>query len=222
MKRPASAAPSSSDRVQAPTSCSSSERGAAALRSFFSSAAASNAGSAAQPAAATSRGSTAASSNPRSAERPADADAAQPAESSNATAQAAAEEECFRAVVDLREVAQKLDKHQFQDKAKLLENVDNKAMFVTARAFATYLIPWCVGRWVRVGSASRAFVRQRRQPVRPCQLVSARNGPGPGNRPRPRETIQAWGNGPGPGGPGKRPTSFEMAQAQGNGPAPHV
>ena len=75
MKRPASAAPSSSDRAQAPTSCSSSERGAAALRSFFSSAAASNAGSAAQPAAASSRGSTAASSNPRSAERPADASA---------------------------------------------------------------------------------------------------------------------------------------------------
>ena len=66
-----------------------------------------------------------------SAERPADAAASQPAESSNATAQAAAEEECFRAVVDLREAAQKLDKHQFQDKAKLLENVD-KAMFVTA------------------------------------------------------------------------------------------
>ena len=99
-----------------------------------------------------------------SAERPADiAAAAQPAESSNATAQAAAEEECFRAVVDLREVAQKLDKHQFQDKAKLLENVDNKAMFVTAKALATYLIPWCVGRWVGLEFQSRAFVRQRRQ-----------------------------------------------------------
>ena len=73
----------------------------------------------------------------RSAARPASADdpegsasAEQPAQSRDATAQAAAEEECFRAVVDLREVAQKLDKHQFQDKAKLLENVD-KAMFVT-------------------------------------------------------------------------------------------
>ena len=43
----------------------------------------------------------------RSAARPADANAAQPAESSDATAQAAAEEECFRAVVDLREIAQK-------------------------------------------------------------------------------------------------------------------
>ena len=61
------------------------------------------------------------------------------------TAHAAVQEECFRAVVDLREVAQKLDKHQFQEKAKLLENVDNKAMFVVARAFATYLIPWCAG-----------------------------------------------------------------------------
>ncbi len=66
----------------------------------------------------------------RSAARPADANAAQPAESSDATAQAAAEEDCFRAVVDLREVAQKLDKHQFQEKAKLLDDVDNKAMFV--------------------------------------------------------------------------------------------
>ena len=97
-----------------------------------------------------------------SAQRPADAAAAQAAESSNATAQAAVEEECFRAVVDLREVAQKLDKHQFQDKAKLLENVD-KAMFVTAGAFATYLILWCVGRGLRPGSESRALARQRLQ-----------------------------------------------------------
>ena len=97
-----------------------------------------------------------------SVQRPADAAAAQPAESSNATAQAAAEEECFRAVVDLREVAQKLDKHQFQDKAKLLENVD-KAMFVTAGAFATYLILWCVVRGLRPGSESRALARQRLQ-----------------------------------------------------------
>ena len=80
----------------------------------------------------------------RSAAQPADANAAQPAESSDATAQAAAEEECFRVVLDLREAAQKLDKHQFQDKAKLLENVDNKAMFVTATACGTYFIPWCV------------------------------------------------------------------------------
>jgi hypothetical protein len=48
----------------------------------------------------------------------------------SATAQAAAEEECFRAVVDLREIAQKLDKHKFQEKAKLLDCVDNKALFV--------------------------------------------------------------------------------------------
>ena len=56
--------------------------------------------------------------------------AAQPADSSGATAQAAAEEQCFRAVVDLREVANKLDKHKFQDKAKLLDDAENKAMFV--------------------------------------------------------------------------------------------
>ena len=88
------------------------------------------------------------------AERPADAGAPHPAAAdlSNATAisgwhtaQAAAEEECHRAVVDLREAAQKLDKHQFQDKAKLLENVVNKVMFVTATACGTYLIPWWVG-----------------------------------------------------------------------------
>ena len=48
----------------------------------------------------------------------------------DATAQAAAEEQCFRAVVDLREVANKLDKHKFQDKAKLLDDAENKAMFV--------------------------------------------------------------------------------------------
>ena len=61
----------------------------------------------------------------RSAERPADAmdaerlgaaDAPQPVESCNATAQAAAEYECYRAVVDLKEIAQKLDKHKFQSK----------------------------------------------------------------------------------------------------------
>ena len=82
-----------------------------------------------------------------SAERPADVDVQQSgaADVCNATAQAAAEEECYRAVVDLREVAQKLDKHQFQDKAKLLENVDNKAMFVTEKATGTYFIPWSVG-----------------------------------------------------------------------------
>ena len=50
MKRPASAAPSSSDRAEPPTSCSSAERPATALRSFFSSAAS----SAQRPASATS------------------------------------------------------------------------------------------------------------------------------------------------------------------------
>ena len=47
-----------------------------------------------------------------------------------ATAQAAAEEECFRAVVDLREAAQRLDKHKFEEKAKLLDCVDHKAVLV--------------------------------------------------------------------------------------------
>ena len=47
-----------------------------------------------------------------------------------ATAQAAAEEECFRAVVDLREAAQRLDRHKFEDKAKLLDCANNKAVFV--------------------------------------------------------------------------------------------
>ena len=49
------------------------------------------------------------------------ASAAQPVDVSDATAQAANEEECFRAVVDLREAAQKLDKLQFESKAKILE-----------------------------------------------------------------------------------------------------
>ena len=48
----------------------------------------------------------------------------------SATAQAAAEEECFRAVVDLREAAQRLDRHKFEEKAKLLDCVNNKAVFV--------------------------------------------------------------------------------------------
>ena len=64
-----------------------------------------------------------------SAERPADASAPHPAAAadlSNATAQAAAEEECHRAVVDLQEVARKLDKHQFQDKAKLWKTPTTK------------------------------------------------------------------------------------------------
>ena len=47
-------------------------------------------------------------------------------------------------MVDLREVAEKLHRHQFQEKAKLLENVDKKAMFVTAEVFAMY---W-TSRWV--------------------------------------------------------------------------
>ena len=41
-----------------------------------------------------------------------DASAGLPADAIAATAQAAAEEECFRVVLDLREAAQKLDKHK--------------------------------------------------------------------------------------------------------------
>ena len=62
--------------------------------------------------------------------RPADANDARPAEPSEECARAAAEEVCERAVVDLREAAGKLDKHQFEEKAKLLDNADNKAMLV--------------------------------------------------------------------------------------------
>jgi hypothetical protein len=67
--------------------------------------------------------------------------AAQPAESSDATAQAAAEEESFRAVVDLREAAKKLDKHEFQEKAKLLDDAENKAMFVPSNGLLSMFDP---------------------------------------------------------------------------------
>ena len=70
MKRPAAAGPSSSVRAEPRTSCSSAERPASALRSFFSSAASSNSGGAERPAVAASTGSTAASSNCGSAEQP--------------------------------------------------------------------------------------------------------------------------------------------------------
>ena len=69
MKRPASAALSSSDRTERQTSCSSAELPATALRSFFSSAASRNSGSAAQPGVASTSGSTAASSRSGNAER---------------------------------------------------------------------------------------------------------------------------------------------------------
>ena len=66
----------------------------------------------------------------RCAAQPAHASAAQPANSSASTAQAAAEEECFRAGFDLREIAQKLAKNKIEEKAKLLEDAANKAMFI--------------------------------------------------------------------------------------------
>ena len=40
------------------------------------------------------------------------------------------EEQLFRAVFDLREAAQKPDRHKFEEKAKLLDDIDYKAMFV--------------------------------------------------------------------------------------------
>ena len=75
------------------------------------------------------------------AAQPADASAAQPAVSSDATAQAAAEEECFRAVVDLREISKQLDRHKFEEKARLLEDADNKAMFVPANKLLSMFDP---------------------------------------------------------------------------------
>ena len=69
MKRPASAALSSSDRTERQTSRSGAELPATALRSFFSSAASRNSGSAVQPGVASTSGSTAASSSSGNAER---------------------------------------------------------------------------------------------------------------------------------------------------------
>ena len=77
----------------------------------------------------------------RSAARPADASVAQPADSSDATAQAAAEEECFRAVVDLREISKKLDKHKFEEKAKLLDDAANKGMLVPGNKLLSMFDP---------------------------------------------------------------------------------
>ena len=77
----------------------------------------------------------------RCAAQPADASAAQPANSSASTAQAAAEEECFRAVVDLREIAQKLDKNKFEEKAKLLEDAAYKAMFIPSNKLLSMFDP---------------------------------------------------------------------------------
>ena len=75
----------------------------------------------------------------RSVEQPADADGAQPA--NDATAQAAGEEECYRAVVDLREIAQKLDRHKFQEQARLLDSVDNKGMLVPSNELLSMFDP---------------------------------------------------------------------------------
>lgn len=77
----------------------------------------------------------------RCAARPANASAAQPANSSDATAQAAAEEECFRAVVDLREIDQKLAKHKFEEKAKRLECAENKAMCIPSNELLSMFDP---------------------------------------------------------------------------------
>ena len=51
---------------------------------------------------------------------------------------------------------------------------------------------------------------------RPRETAQVRgNGPGLGNRPMPRETVQAQGNAP---GPGNRPRPRETAHVRGNGP----
>ena len=93
--------------------------------------------------------------------------ASQPADASDATAQAAAEEECFRAVVDLREVAQKLDEHQFQEKATLLDNVDYKAMFVPGNKLLSMFDPatWtqCFSEWW-YGDALPNMSQQKQNP----------------------------------------------------------
>ena len=87
----------------------------------------------------------------RSAAQPRDTHDTQPADVSAATARAAAGEECFRAVVDLREVAKKLDQHNFQDKVKLLHDADNKAMFVPSNKLLSMFDPatWtkCLSEW---------------------------------------------------------------------------
>ena len=72
-----------------------------------------------------------------SAEQPADGDAASVR---HATEKAAADEDLWRTVLDLKDAASKLDKHQFQEKAKLLENVDNKAMFVEAKVPSRHIV----------------------------------------------------------------------------------
>jgi hypothetical protein len=82
----------------------------------------------------------------RSAAQPRDSHGTVPADVSAATAQAAAGEECFRAVVDLQEVAKKLDQHNFQDKAKLLDDADHKAMFVPGNKLLSMFDP---ATWTR-------------------------------------------------------------------------
>ena len=80
-----------------------------------------------------------------------DASAGLPADAKAATAQAAAEEECFRAVLGLREAAQKLDKHKFQDKVLLLDSAGNRAMFVPSNNLLSMFNPttWtqCLSEW---------------------------------------------------------------------------
>ena len=71
----------------------------------------------------------------RSAAQPPDANLGQVGDSIHATAQTAGEEECFGAAIDLREIAQKLGKHKFQKKAKLMDGIDHKAMLVPGGKF---------------------------------------------------------------------------------------
>ena len=79
--------------------------------------------------------------NMRSADQPAGLEKVPLQNVQNVTAQAAAQEQCFRVVVDLKEAAQKLDRHDFQEKVKLLDDVDKKAMFVPSNKLLSMFDP---------------------------------------------------------------------------------
>ena len=70
--------------------------------------------------------------NPDSDARPVDADV------SAATSRAAAEEECYRAVVDLRATAQQLDKIKFQEQAARMDRVDKALLVPSGKALSIF------------------------------------------------------------------------------------
>ncbi|MCS5703089.1 MAG: hypothetical protein NZ847_10770 [Acidobacteria bacterium] len=55
-----------------------------------------------------------------------------------ATAAAAAAEDCHRAVIDLRHAAQELGKHSFEDRAKLLDNIDRGLFVPTSKPLSMF------------------------------------------------------------------------------------